>query len=221
MSKIITIAQQKGGAGKTTIAAHIAVSIAQTGRSVAIIDVDPQASLTNWHKIREKKFGEGFTGLSFNTSPGWRVEAAVSNLKRKFDFIIIDSPPHTETESKSAIRVADLVVIPMQPSPTDLWATESTVDFANSEGKLTRILLNRFSPISKINSEILSKVKGTLFQNYVGNRVAFSSCFLIGLTVVETQPTSRAALEIKSVVKEVLKEFEPKVKEKIEVVEEA
>jgi chromosome partitioning protein len=63
MVKIITVAQQKGGAGKTTIAAHIAVSLSQTGRRVAIIDIDPQGSLTNWHALREQKFGIGYTVL--------------------------------------------------------------------------------------------------------------------------------------------------------------
>jgi chromosome partitioning protein len=221
MSKIITIAQQKGGAGKTTIAAHIALALAQTGRSVAIIDIDPQGSLTNWHKIREKKFGVGFTGLSFNSSQGWRIETAISNLKNKFDFVVIDSPPHTETESKSAIRVADMVIIPMQPSPTDLWATESTINFANSEGKLARVLLNRFNPLSKINKEILAQIPGVKFKNYIGNRVAFSTCFLNGLTVLETQPTSQAAIEVKAVIKEMLNQLESRTKKENKVSQEA
>ena len=68
-SLIITIAQQKGGAGKTTVAAHIAVALSQKGNRVAIVDIDPQGSLAHWHKIREEKFGEGYTGLTFPLFP--------------------------------------------------------------------------------------------------------------------------------------------------------
>jgi len=204
MAQIITIAQQKGGTGKTTIAAHIAVSFAQTGRRVAIIDIDPQGSLSRWHILREKKFGIGYTGLYFVASSGWRIEGVINNLQNKMDYIIIDAPPHTETESKSAIRASNLVIVPMQPSPTDLWATEATINFAKSENIPAKILINRYNPTSKISKEIIRQLNTEVFKNTIGNRVAFSSCFLTGVTVTETQPNSSAAIEIKNFVKEIL-----------------
>jgi chromosome partitioning protein len=204
MAQIITIAQQKGGTGKTTIAAHIAVSFAQTGRRVAIIDIDPQGSLSRWHALREKKFGIGYTGLYFVASSGWRIEGVINNLQNKMDYIIIDAPPHTETESKSAIRASNLVIVPMQPSPTDLWATEATINFAKSENIPAKILINRYNPTSKISKEIIRQLNTEVFKNTIGNRVAFSSCFLTGVTVTETQPNSSAAIEIKNFVKEIL-----------------
>lgn len=204
MAQIITIAQQKGGTGKTTIAAHIAVSFAQTGRRVAIIDIDPQGSLSRWHALREKKFGIGYTGLYFVASSGWRIEGVINNLQNKMDYIIIDAPPHTETESKSAIRASTLVIVPMQPSPTDLWATEATINFAKSENIPAKILINRYNPTSKISKEIIRQLNAEVFKNTIGNRVAFSSCFLTGVTVTETQPNSSAAIEIKNFVKEIL-----------------
>lgn len=203
MAQIITIAQQKGGTGKTTIAAHIAVSFAQTGRRVAIIDIDPQGSLSRWHILREKKFGIGYTGLYFVASSGWRIEGVINNLQNKMDYIIIDAPPHTETESKSAIRTSTLVIVPMQPSPTDLWATEATINFAKSENIPAKILINRYNPTSKISKEIIRQLNAEVFKNTIGNRVAFSSCFLTGVTVTETQPNSSAAIEIKNFVKEI------------------
>jgi len=204
MAQIITIAQQKWGTGKTTIAAHIAVSFAQTGRRVAIIDIDPQGSLSRWHALREKKFGIGYTGLYFVASSGWRIEGVINNLQNKMDYIIIDAPPHTETESKSAIRASNLVIVPMQPSPTDLWATEATINFAKSENIPAKILINRYNPTSKISKEIIRQLNTEVFKNTIGNRVAFSSCFLTGVTVTETQPNSSAAIEIKNFVKEIL-----------------
>jgi len=206
--QVITIAQQKGGAGKTTIAAHLAVSLAQTGKRVAIIDIDPQGSLTNWHSLREKKFGIGYTGLNFVTSAGWRVESAINNLRGNVDYVIIDAPPHTETESKTAIRASNLIIVPMQPSPTDLWATSTTTEFAQSEKIKTKILLNRYNPQSKLTKEIIAQIPGSLFKCSLGNRVAFSSCFLSGVTVTECAPNSIAAEEIRSLSREVLAIFD-------------
>ena len=207
MAQIITVAQQKGGAGKTTIAAHIAVSLSQTGRSVAIIDIDPQGSLTNWHDLREQRFGIGYTGLNFISSAGWRVESAINNLRDDYDYVVIDAPPHTETESKTAIRSADLIIIPMQASPTDLWATSTTIEFAQSENIPVKILLNRFNPHAKLAKEIISQVTVEMFKNYLGNRVAFSTCFLTGIAVTESAPNSQAASEVKAVTQEILKIF--------------
>lgn len=204
MVKVITVAQQKGGAGKTTIAAHLAVSLAQTGKRVAIIDIDPQGSLTNWHSIREKKFGIGYTGLNFTASAGWRVESAISKLKHDFDFVVIDAPPHTDTESKTAIRASDLIIIPMQPSPTDLWATGVTIEFAKSENINAKILLNRFNPQSKITKQIIAQIPGDVLTSSLGNRVAFSSCFLNGITVTESDPSSVAAQEVRDLTTEVI-----------------
>src|ERR1700730_4414510 len=113
--KVITIAQQKGGAGKTTVAAHLAVAWSQRGKRVAIVDIDPQGSLTHWHKIREERFGDGYTGVTFAALCGWRVGSEIARLRRNHDIIIIDSPPHTETEARTAIRSADFIVVPVQP----------------------------------------------------------------------------------------------------------
>jgi len=203
MAKIITVAQQKGGAGKTTVAAHIAVALSQKGNRVAVIDIDPQGSLSCWHKIREEKFGEGYTGLTFNALTGWRVGSEVARLRKSQDFIIIDSPPHTETEARAAIRAADLIIVPVQPSPTDLWATKATLELAKIEKIPVRVVLNRVSANSKLASIIANQLP-ELAETTIGNRVLFASSLMEGRTATELEPAGIAAREIKNLVKEIL-----------------
>lgn len=204
MAKVITIAQQKGGAGKTTVAAHVAVALSQKGNRVAIVDIDPQGSLGYWHKIREEQLGEGYTGLTFTSLSGWRVGSEVARLRKSHDFIIIDSPPHTETEARTAIRSADFILIPVQPSPTDLWATKATLDLAKAEKIPVRVVMNRVNPNSKLAQTIADELP-ELAENSLGNRVLFASALLEGRCATEVEPTSPAAREVKALVKEILK----------------
>lgn len=199
--KVITIAQQKGGAGKTTLSAHIAVALSQRGLRVAVIDIDPQGSLTQWHKLREERFGEGYTGMNFTQLSGWRLGGEISRLKRNHDVIIIDSPPHTETESKTAIRSADLVIIPVQPSPTDLWATKATLDLAANDSQAVMVVLNRVSANAKL-VEAIARQLPSLASTRLGNRIAFASSIMEGRCVTETQPSSPAAAEVKALAQE-------------------
>jgi chromosome partitioning protein len=203
MAKIITIAQQKGGAGKTTVAAHVAVALSQKGNRVAVIDIDPQGSLGHWHNVRENKLGEGYTGLIFNSLSGWRVGSEVARLRKQCDYIIIDSPPHTETEARTAIRNADAIIIPVQPSPTDLWATKATLDIATNEKIPVLVVLNRVNANSRLAQTIGSELSN-LAETTLGNRVLFASSLLEGRTATEVEPNSVAASEIKALVKEVL-----------------
>ncbi|MDE3059391.1 MAG: ParA family protein [Pseudomonadota bacterium] len=203
MAKVITIAQQKGGAGKTTLAAHLAVALAQKGNRVAIIDIDPQGSLTHWHRIREEKLGEGYTGLVFSALSGWRIGSEVSRLRKQCDFIVIDSPPHTETEARTAIRAADLILVPVQPSPTDVWATKATLDLAKAEKIPVKVVLNRVPASSRLAQTIAAELTD-LADATLGSRVLFASSLLEGRTATELEPTSPAAQEVKTLIKEVL-----------------
>lgn len=213
--KVITIAQQKGGAGKTTLVAHLAVAWSQRGNRVAIVDVDPQGSLTEWHKLREKRLGEGYTGLTFTAISGWRVGSEVSRLKRNHDLIIIDSPPHIETEARTAIRSADLLVVPVQPSPTDLWATQATINLADNEKVPYRVVLNRVAANSRLAQTIASGLPN-LAAATLGNRVLFASSLLEGRSVTESDPYSPAAKEIKALAEEILSLFPQEEAETLE-----
>ena len=221
-TKIITIAQQKGGAGKTTVAAHVAVGLAQSYKSgnkkVACIDLDPQASLSTWARVRASKLGEN-NNLHCISCNAYALDETIKKLSEAYDFIVIDSPPHIEIEARQAIRSADLVLIPVQPSPTDLWATKASIMLAEQEQVNAKILLNRVSSNSRLGKSIRSvfekQAPHMLLKSQLGNRVGFAASILDGLTVTETEGNSSLAnSEVKALVKEVLKCFETAKKTK-------
>ena len=97
---------------------------------------------------------QNYTGLNFRNMAGWKVNSEIVNLKRDHDFIIIDSPPHVETDASTAIRASDVILIPMQPSPTDLWASKATIDLTKNEKVPFHIVMNRVNNNSKLSQEI-------------------------------------------------------------------
>ncbi|MEJ0010767.1 MAG: ParA family partition ATPase [Alphaproteobacteria bacterium] len=202
VAKIITIAQQKGGAGKTTMAAHLAVAWAQGKRKVAIVDIDPQGSLTQWLRVRESRDAK-LAPLTFAAVSGWRVRSELDRLKHTHDIIVIDSPPHTDAEARTAIRAADLVVVPLQPSPMDVWATSATIQLCKQERVPVKMVLNRVHPQARITEAISGEMVG-LAGNRFGNRVAFAGALMHGLGVTEAEPNSLAAEEVRALAKEIL-----------------
>ena len=106
---VIAIAQRKGGAGKTTLAAQLAVAWARQGRLVAALDIDPQGSLATWAELRQAARG-GEIGFEFAALPGWRAEQWIADRARTADIVVVDTPPHAETEARIVLRAAGLVL---------------------------------------------------------------------------------------------------------------
>ena len=196
--QVITIAQQKGGTGKTTLSIHLAVACLEQDKSVALVDLDPQASLTRWYRHRVSGFGET-DGLTHRQISGWRVGAELEKLKREYDIVLLDNPPHAETDLKIAIRGADLLLVPVQLSPADLWAMQATLDLAASEHTEALLIYNRVPPRGRSSQEVREMIeRGDVpaADTQLGNRIAFSASLMSGLGVTEFAPRSSAAAEI-------------------------
>jgi chromosome partitioning protein len=209
--RVITIAQQKGGAGKTSLAAHLAVAWAAEGRTVALLDIDPQESLTEWWRRRLESKGAG--RLSLRTVAGWRAASDVDRLRREADIVLIDSPPHAETAARVGVRSADLVLIPVQLSPMDVWATRPTIDMATRERVPVLVVANRVPPRGRLPDEMraeLERDRLPMANAQLGNRTMFAASLSEGLGVTEAAPSSPAAHEIKALAAEVLAHASPR-----------
>lgn len=195
--RVITIAQQKGGAGKTTLVAHLAVALRQKGKKVAVVDIDPQGSLTKWAELRDEHKAEN--GLTHRQISGWRTQREVEELAATHDYVLIDSAPHAEMETKTAIRAANLVLMPVQPSPMDVWATEPTIALAQSESKPVLLVLNRVMPRTRLIETLHDRIAALgakIAQTSLGNRVGFAGAMVLGKTILETERHATGTKEI-------------------------
>lgn len=162
---------------------------------MALIDIDPQSSLTNWYKIRQRNLGKNNTKISFAATSEWQMLEFVEEFKKQHDFIIIDTHSQSALDTKTAIRMADLVLIPLQPSPTDLWVTEKTIDVIKEERIPHRLILNRMVNNAKISKQIEAKFTD-LIAAKISNRIAFIESMEKGLTSCEIAYGTAAINEI-------------------------
>jgi chromosome partitioning protein len=199
MAFVIAIAQRKGGAGKSTVAANLATALAETGHRVGLLDIDPQRSLARWDQQRGES--KKARALHFEAPTGWRLPATLERLKREQDFLLLDTAPHDDTDARLAIRGADLVLVPLQPSAADLWSMDATLDLAKQERRPFRLLLNRVPAAGKLREEIEGQLRNRrlpVLDAVLGNRTAYAQAFMAGLGVVEAAPRGPAAVEARA-----------------------
>lgn len=199
MARVITVAQQKGGSGKTTVAAQLATALAERGRRVACLDIDPQGTLAAWAQVRA---GYDLPAVTVQSAQGWKLRLALDALVGGHDVVIVDSPPHAETEARVAVRYADFVVVPVQPSLLDVWASRATLALVAAEKRRVAVLWNRLPP----RGRIVEEARATLVADAVhpldhgfGNRTAFTAAMHRGAGVVEIEGRGRAAAEVRAV----------------------
>ena len=204
---IISLLNQKGGVGKTTLAIHLAVALAKKRRRVLLVDADPQGSAMDWSANRESKTSLPVIGL-----PKAILHKELPKMQEDYDFIIIDGSPRVYDVARSALMASDIVLIPVQPSPYDVWAAKEIVDLLEDIRPFKENLKNAFvinrkivnTAIGRDVNEALKEYDLPVLRSQICQRVSFAECAAKGLTVIETEPDSLASKEIKSLVKEVL-----------------
>lgn len=197
MAVVITVAQQKGGAGKTTLVANLAAALA-ADRRVAVLDIDPQQSLVRWHALRA---GRDVSAITLSDHAGWRLAAELDRLRRTHDVVLVDSAPQIDTDARRAIRGADLVVVPVQPSLPDIWAAEATLKLAAEEKRPACLVLNRVASSTRIREATAREMAArhmVVLPLTLGNRAAFSTAFGLGLGITEAAPKTLAAAELRA-----------------------
>ena len=210
LSKVITISQQKGGTGKTTLAVHLAMGfIKYHNFKVAVVDTDPQGSLGKWFVVRsEKKVSN--ENLTFKTASLWGAQYESKALKKDHDIVIIDTPPKIESDARPSIEAADLVLIPMTPSHVDFWATEAIIDIAKKAEKKIFIQINRANERSKLvkkTHEYINTINVKSTNTLIGHRQIYASSMGEGKTAIEKQKKSNAVEEIKKLSEQILLEL--------------
>jgi chromosome partitioning protein len=192
--KVIAITSQKGGTGKTTLSGHLAVQAERAGMGpVVMIDCDPQGSLTNWWNYRQVE-----TPILVQTSLAKLAEDIESLRESGVQLVIIDTPPAITWTIVNVIKLADLVVIPVRPSPHDLAATGSTVDLIGGLGKPLIFVVNSASQRARITTEaaVALSQHGAVAPSIIHHRTDFAASMIDGRTVMELPRAERSTDEI-------------------------
>ena len=194
--RVLAMASQKGGSGKTTLSGHLAVQAQLAGHGpVVLIDIDPQGSLSDWWNERDTDYP------AFAQTTVARLAADLEVLRAQgFRLAVIDTPPAITMAIQSVIQVAELIVIPTRPSPHDLRAVGATVDLCDRAGKPLIFVVNAATPKARITSEaaVALSQHGTVAPITVHHRTDFASSMIDGRTVMEVDPKCRSAGEIEA-----------------------
>ena len=191
--QVIVLASRKGGAGKTTLSSHLAVEAERVGvGSVAMADMDPQGGLAAWFNARQAE-----TPIFVDASKG--LPAAVKACRAGgVDLLIIDTPPSVTDTISAVVKEADLVVVPVRPSPNDLRAVAGTVELVKRAKKPMAFVVTQTTPRARITAEaaIALSQHGTVAPSMLASRVDFATSMTDGRTAGELDPSSRSAAEV-------------------------
>jgi len=205
--RTVSLIAHKGGGGKSTLTAHLAVESSQRHRT-AIVDVDPQGSLAEWWNHRtapEPAFG--------NVDVDQLRQQTLALEREGIETLFIDTPPHQDESTVTVVRVSDLVLVPVRPSPLDLRAIGPTVALIAKLDTPFVFVLNGCTAGARLNDEAVAVLKGhgPLAVAWIHNRVDFAGAMIDGRTAGELNHTSKAAVEVSRLWKYVDKQLRKRV----------
>jgi len=192
--KTILIASQKGGSGKTTLTAHLAVEAQRDEQSqVFIIDTDKQGTLSLWHERRETETPQR-VDLPFS-----RLADGLKTLsERGATYCFIDTAPTISEQNTSLLRLVDLVLIPVRPSPADLWSVSETVRLVKEMEQPFLFVITQAKPQASITAQTIAALSeyGQVAKTFIADRVSYAAAMTGGRTAPELHPKSPAAQEV-------------------------
>jgi chromosome partitioning protein len=204
---IISIQNQKGGVGKTTLAVHISHALALRDEPTLLLDADPQGSARDWAAARKSQPPFSVVGLDRPT-----IHRDLPAIAKNYAHVIIDGPPRVTDLARSAIAAADLVLIPVQPSPYDVWAAQEVINLIKEasvfkENLKSVFVINRKITNTAIGRDVAEALSGygvPVLRSQICQRVSFAESAASGQTVMEIDPNGQAAQEIIVLVNELL-----------------
>lgn len=207
--RVIAVLNQKGGSGKTTIATHLARALQIGGAGVILIDSDPQGSARDWAAVHPD---QPLTVVGMDRPAIIERDLKRLALAGGLDFVVVDGAPQAADLAASAIRAADVVLIPVQPSPYDIWATSDLVELVKqrieiSDGRLrAAFVVSRAIRGTLMAREVSDALAGyglPVLETHIMQRVIYPRTAALGTTVLDAEPEGEAAREILSMVAEV------------------
>ncbi|VTU37724.1 Sporulation initiation inhibitor protein soj [Variovorax sp. PBS-H4] len=200
--KVIALLNQKGGAGKTTLATHLAGELALQGNRVTLLDADPQGSALDWAQRRLQSGQERLYGVFGLARDCLHQEAPQVALQA--DFVVIDGPPRVAALARSALLAADLVLIPVQPSAYDVWASHEMVQLVIEARVFRPALRAAFVINRRVVGTVIGREARTALADQpfaalnaeISQRIVFADSVAAGRLAGETAPKCVAAREI-------------------------
>jgi chromosome partitioning protein len=202
---IIAVVNQKGGAGKTTIAVNLSAALAAEGKRILLIDADPQQTAQDWAAIRTEPPPFQVIGLAKPV-----LHRDVPRLAADYDYVVIDGAPRSYEVTRSAVAAADMVLIPVQPSGADFWASRETVNlakemFAFKDTQRSAFVVSRKVGRTTLGRDIadaLAEFEIPILRAATTQRIIYAETLTAGTTVIEQEPRGRAADEIFAILSE-------------------